>query len=113
MSSRDSTAASTRASESTRLLAYGGTYDIGRSYDANGNLAQLTYPDGAIVAFAAVFIWWGIEFVRFGWNQSSELAELPMPFIFVAWPLAGATWLLFLAESFFDNFRILAGREVG
>ena len=65
-----------------------------------------------ILAFAAVFIWWGVEFVRFGWNQSSELAELPMPFIFLAWPLAGATWLLFLAESFFDNFRILAGRDV-
>jgi TRAP-type C4-dicarboxylate transport system permease small subunit len=66
-----------------------------------------------ILAFAVVFTWWGVEFVRFGWNQTSELAELPMPFIFAAWPLAGITWIAFLAESFHFNFRILlAGRDV-
>jgi YD repeat-containing protein len=33
-------------------LAYGGaTYNIGRSYDANGSLAQLTYPDNTSVAY--------------------------------------------------------------
>ncbi|APV51967.1 TRAP transporter small permease protein [Betaproteobacteria bacterium GR16-43] len=65
-----------------------------------------------VLAFASVFIGWGIEFVRFGWNQTSELAELPMPFIFVAWPVAGLTWLLFLGESFVASFRVLAGRDV-
>jgi TRAP-type C4-dicarboxylate transport system permease small subunit len=60
-----------------------------------------------VLVFALVFVWWGIEFVRFGWNQLSELAELPMPWIFIAWPLAGATWILFLGESFVDNWRIL------
>jgi TRAP-type transport system small permease protein len=34
-----------------------------------------------------------------------------MPFIFVAWPLAGATWLLFLGEAFRDNFRVLAAKD--
>src|SRR6187401_3038190 len=53
-----------------------------------------------VLAFALVFVWWGIEFVRFGWNQTSELAELPMTYIFIAWPLAGLTWLLFLGEAF-------------
>jgi TRAP-type C4-dicarboxylate transport system permease small subunit len=61
-----------------------------------------------ILAFAAVFIWWGIQFVRFGWDQTSELAELPMAFIFIAWPVAGVTWLLFLGESFVMCLRILA-----
>ena len=60
-----------------------------------------------VLAFALVFVWWGIEFVRFGWDQLSELAELPMPWIFIAWPLAGFTWILFLGESLVDNFRIL------
>ena len=60
-----------------------------------------------VLAFALVFVWWGIEFVRFGWDQLSELAELPMPYIFVAWPLAGAAWILFLGESFIENLRIL------
>ena len=63
-----------------------------------------------VLVFALVFVWWGVEFVRFGWNQHSELAELPMPFIFLAWPVAGATWVLFLGESFVQNFRILAGK---
>ena len=46
-----------------------------------------------VLVLALVFLWYGIKFVQFGWNQNSELAELPMPFIFVAWPLAGFTWL--------------------
>jgi len=62
-----------------------------------------------VLVFALVFVWWGIEFVRFGWSQNSELAELPMAFIFMAWPVAGVTWVLFLGESFVDNFRILRG----
>ena len=65
-----------------------------------------------VLVFALVFVWWGIAFVRFGWNQDSELAELPMAFIFMAWPVAGITWVLFLGESFLANFRILrAGGE--
>ena len=63
-----------------------------------------------VLVFALVFVYWGIKFVQFGWYQESELAELPMPFIFVAWPLAGASWLLFLGESFVDNICIVAGR---
>ena len=64
-----------------------------------------------VLVFALVFLFWGIKFVEFGWYQESELAELPMPFIFVAWPLAGATWLLFVGEVFADNFRVLAGKD--
>ena len=44
-------------------------------------------------------------------TRHSELAELPMGFIFAAWPVAGLTWALFLGESFLDNFRILAGKS--
>jgi len=60
-----------------------------------------------VLAFALVFVWWGIQFVRFGWDQTSELAELPMPFIFVAWPITGLFWLVFLGESMVENFRVL------
>ena len=61
-----------------------------------------------VLAMALVFIWYGIKFVQFGWHQNSELAELPMPFIFVAWPLAGFTWVLFLGEKFRADLRIVA-----
>ena len=62
-----------------------------------------------VLVFALVFVWWGIQFVRFGWDQLSELAELPMPWIFIAWPLSGVTWVLFLGESFIQNWRVLFG----
>ena len=60
-----------------------------------------------VLAFALVFVWWGIQFVRFGWDQTSELAELPMAWIFMAWPVAGVTWVLFLGEAFIKSFRVL------
>jgi TRAP-type C4-dicarboxylate transport system permease small subunit len=65
-----------------------------------------------ILLFALVFIWYGIKFVQFGWSQNSELAELPMPFIFVAWPLAGLTWVLYLGARFIADVRTLMNREV-
>ena len=53
-----------------------------------------------VLAYTGVMIWWGIEFTKFGWNQTSELAELPMWLIFIAWPLTGISWLMFLVEAF-------------
>ena len=61
-----------------------------------------------VLVIALVFIWYGIKFVQFGWNQTSELAELPMAWIFVAWPMAGFTWVLFLGERFLADLRIIA-----
>lgn len=63
-----------------------------------------------VLVMALVFIWYGIRFVQFGWNQTSELAELPMGWIFTAWPLAGFTWVVFLGERFLANMRVLTGR---
>jgi TRAP-type C4-dicarboxylate transport system permease small subunit len=63
--------------------------------------------DVFVLAMALVFIWYGIRFVQFGWDQTSELAELPMVWIFTAWPLAGFTWVVFLGERFLANLRIL------
>ena len=63
-----------------------------------------------VLIFALVFFWWGLTFLRFGWDQDSELAELPMGYIFAAWPLAGLTWIVFLGESFIVNWRTLTGR---
>ncbi|HTO47750.1 MAG TPA: TRAP transporter small permease [Burkholderiales bacterium] len=63
-----------------------------------------------VLVFALVFVWYGIRFVQFGWDQSSELAELPMTFIFLAWPVTGITWLIFLGDAFVANFRLLTER---
>jgi TRAP-type transport system small permease protein len=60
-----------------------------------------------VLITALIFVWYGINFVRFGWNQTSELADLPMAWIFVAWPLTGATWLLFGIPRLLADIRIL------
>ncbi len=52
-----------------------------------------------IMGFAGVVLYWGIEFTKFGWNQTSELADLPMWMIFIAWPVAGFFWMAFLIEK--------------
>ena len=61
-----------------------------------------------VLVFALIFVWYGIKFVQFGWEQTSELAEMPMTYIFIAWPLTGLTWLLFLGPRFRADLRIIA-----
>ncbi|HKU96425.1 MAG TPA: TRAP transporter small permease [Vineibacter sp.] len=64
-----------------------------------------------VLALALVFVWSGIEFTQFAWNRISELAELPLWLIHIAWPITGLTWLLFLGEQFVDDLRVLLGRS--
>lgn len=64
-----------------------------------------------VLVFAFVFLWWGIDFTRFAFNRISELAELPLWYIHLPWPLAGATWVLFLGERMWDDLAVLAGRK--
>ena len=63
----------------------------------------------AVLVFALVFVWAGWTFTTFAWNRISELAELPLWLIHVAWPIAGATWVLFLGERMWDNVKVLLG----
>lgn len=64
-----------------------------------------------VLVFSGVMIWWGIEFTQFGWNQTSELADLPMWLIFIAWPIAGAIWVLFLIEAFIRDVVLYRRNE--
>ncbi len=63
----------------------------------------------AVLVFAVVFLWFGVEFTRFGWNRTSELADLPLWLIHVAWPITGLAWIVFLGEQMLDNWRVLVG----
>ena len=64
-----------------------------------------------VLVFAVVFLWWGIDFTRFAFNRISELAELPLWLIHIAWPLAGVTWVLFQGEHMINAIRVLTGEE--
>jgi TRAP-type C4-dicarboxylate transport system permease small subunit len=78
-----------------------------------GSRAQATVRIVAnlfVLVAALAFLWWGIEFTRFALGRVSELAELPLWLIHVAWPLAGATWIAFLGEQLHDDLRTVFAR---
>jgi TRAP-type transport system small permease protein len=63
----------------------------------------------AILIFALIFAHYGYQFTMEAvqGERTSELADLPLWLIFVAWPLAGITWLLFTVEKLLVEFRLL------
>jgi TRAP-type C4-dicarboxylate transport system permease small subunit len=63
-----------------------------------------------VLVVALVFVSAGIKFTGFGWYRISELAELPLWLIHIAWPIAGVTWLIFLGEQMYDELRIVLGK---
>ena len=62
-----------------------------------------------ILVMALIFVWAGIEFTKFAWNRISELAELPLWLIHIAWPVTGVTWVIFLGEQMYQDLRIIFG----
>ena len=83
--------------------------DIWPQMSARAQAALNLVVGVAVLVMALVFVWAGIEFTRFAWNRISELAELPLWLIHIAWPLTGLTWLLFQGERMYDNLRVLTG----
>ena len=73
-------------------------------------IARLLGRLGVLVA-ACIFVTAGIEFTRFAWRRTSELAELPLWYIHVAWPVTGVTWLVFLGEQVLSDIKIVFGRS--
>jgi TRAP-type transport system small permease protein len=63
-----------------------------------------------ILATAFVFVMAGIEFTKFAWKRTSELADLPLWYIHVAWPVTGVTWIVFLGEQVVADLKIISGR---
>jgi TRAP-type C4-dicarboxylate transport system permease small subunit len=79
--------------------------DIGRRGNALLNLSGRI----GVLVLAYIFIYAGIEFTRFAWHRTSELAELPLWLIHIAWPLTGLTWLLYAGQQAYADLRIVLG----
>jgi TRAP-type transport system small permease protein len=63
-----------------------------------------------VLTASLVFVWAGVNFTRFAWNRTSELADLQLWLIHIAWPVTGVTWIAFLGEQMLDDLRIIFGR---
>ena len=71
-----------------------------------GKAISLMIVDLMAFIMAVIFVAWGWPLVKFGLLQTSEMAELPMVLIYMAWPLTGITWILFLAERLGDHIKL-------
>lgn len=69
------------------------------SASAGVELAMKLVVQAAILIVAVTFLVYGWDFAILGSRQRSEIASLPMLSIYIAWPLAGATWALFVGEN--------------
>ncbi len=63
------------------------------------------------LGFALIFIWAGWEFTEFAIYRISELAELPLWVIHVAWPVLGVTWTIFHGEHMVRMARLALGLD--
>lgn len=61
---------------------------------------------GAMVLMALVFVRYGYDFAKFGAIQTSEMSGINMLTIYIAFPMAGVTWMLFLAEKIVADVRL-------
>lgn len=84
--------------------------DIWPTLGAKANALLQIVSGVFILTLAAVFLWAGSEFTRFAWNRVSELADLPLWMIHIAWPFAGLSWLVFQGERMWDAALVLAGK---
>ena len=71
---------------------------LSRSSKPGVELALALIRSGLMAAVALTFVIYGYDFAVLGSRQRSEISGLPMLSIYIAWPIAGATWLLFLGE---------------
>lgn len=58
-----------------------------------------------MLLLAIVFVIGGYQFALFGATQASEISGLPMLTIYIAWPIAGLSWIVFLVEHLYLQFH--------
>ncbi len=71
-----------------------------------GKAMAMFFVDFMSLILAVIFIVWGWPLVQFGLLQTSEMAELPMVYIYAAWPITGVVWVLFLVERFINHCKL-------
>ena len=76
-----------------------------RSSSRRFKLVMGLFCHAAVLAVALTFVIYGYDFAILGSRQHSEIAGLPMLSIYIAWPIAGVTWVIFLVEKIADLIR--------
>ncbi len=64
----------------------------------------------SMMLMAIVFAWYGYQFALSGATQSSEMSRINMLSIYISFPLAGVTWILFLIEKIVEDIRLIQAK---
>lgn len=82
-------------------------FDVVITRDANspiGTLIQKGVVYVAIMVFALLFAWYGIEYAKVGSIQSSVMMRANLLWTYVTVPLAGVIWAVFAAYRLYEVF---------
>ena len=67
----------------------------------------------SMILMALVFAWYGYDFAEFGFIQTSEMSGINMLCIYISFPFAGVTWVLFLIEKMVDDLKLISASSQG
>lgn len=65
-----------------------------------------------IIAFALVFVWYGIEYAKFGYIQNSVMMRANLMITYISVPITGVLWTLFAGYRLYEAieaYRLRAG----
>ena len=65
----------------------------------------------AMLLLACVFAWYGSQFAKFGFVQTSETSGINMLSIYISFPLAGVTWAVFLLERMAGDMQLIFSKS--
>lgn len=65
-----------------------------------------------MLLMALIFSWYGIQFAQFGAIQNSEMSGINMLSIYISFPLAGITWILFLWEKIAEDIDLISSKPM-
>ncbi len=73
----------------------------------HGRILARLAVDCVIALFAAAFLWISAIYAYDARTEVSEITEMSMAIMYVAFPISAAGWLLFLGEQIFDDINEL------
>ena len=68
-----------------------------------GKVMARLFVDITVALFGLVFFWISVIYAFDARTEVSEITEMSMALMYVAFPLSAAGWLLFLGEQIYDD----------
>lgn len=71
---------------------------------ALGRLVSTMIVRLSVLAFGLIFLWGSVEYTLFGSRLTSDITDINMAYVYIAFPLAAVGWVVFTLEGMYDAF---------